>query len=100
MKFPLATAGVPCLVLTAPLSAQELDPRAYANIPVNTMFLVASFSVSHGGVVSDPTLPDLDIHATVENTIARRRALVQPVRPNGAGVQRTPTPLCGGAIRR
>ena len=55
-----------CLVLAAPLSAQDLDPRAYANIPVNSTFLVAGFAVSHGGVVNDPTLPDLGIDATVE----------------------------------
>jgi hypothetical protein len=60
------TVGVLCLILAAPLSAQDLDPRAYANIPVNSTFLVSGFAVSHGGVVNDPTLPDLDIDATVE----------------------------------
>jgi len=55
-----------CLALAAPLSAQDLDPRAYANIPVNSTFLVSGFAVSHGGVVNDPTLPDFDVDATVE----------------------------------
>jgi hypothetical protein len=54
------------LMVAAPLPAQDLDPRAYANIPVNSTLLVGGFSVSRGGVVSDPTLPDLDQHATVE----------------------------------
>jgi hypothetical protein len=54
------------LLLAAPLSAQDLDPRAYARVPVDATFLVAGFSVSHGGVVSDPTLPVTDINATVE----------------------------------
>jgi hypothetical protein len=54
------------LLLAAPLSAQDLDPRAYAHVPVNGTFLVWGFSVSHGGVVSDPTLPVTDVNATVE----------------------------------
>jgi hypothetical protein len=60
-------AGALCaLLLAAPLSAQDLDPRAYANVPVNGTFLVTGFAVSDGGVVSDATLPVTDIHATVE----------------------------------
>jgi hypothetical protein len=54
------------LLLAAPLSAQDLDPRAYANVPVNATFLVTGFAVSHGGIVSDPALPVTDINATVE----------------------------------
>ncbi len=59
--------GVPCLVLIAvPAFAQDLDPRAYARAPVNATFLVTGFSASHGGVVSDASLPLTDVHATVE----------------------------------
>jgi len=54
------------LLLAAPISAQDLDPRAYARVPVNGTFLSIGFGVSHGGVVSDPTLPVTDINATVE----------------------------------
>jgi hypothetical protein len=54
------------LLLAASASAQDLDPRAYAHVPVSGTFLVAGFSVSHGGVVTDPTLPVTDIDATVE----------------------------------
>ncbi|MGE5359820.1 MAG: transporter [Bacteroidales bacterium] len=60
-------AGLLCLLLlAAPLSAQDLDPRAYAHVPVNGTFLVTGFAVSHGGVVTDPALPVTDINATVE----------------------------------
>jgi len=56
-----------CLLLcAAPLSAQDLDPRSYAHVPVNGTFLVSGFSLSHGGVVTDPSLPISDINATVE----------------------------------
>jgi hypothetical protein len=58
--------GLCLLLLAAPLLAQDLDPRAYASVPVNGTFLSTGLSVSHGGVVTDPTLPVTDIHATVE----------------------------------
>jgi hypothetical protein len=53
------------LVLAWPASAQDLDPRAYVHVPVNSTFLVSGLGVSQGGVVSDPTLPITDIQATV-----------------------------------
>jgi hypothetical protein len=59
-------AAVLCAVLAVSLSAQDLDPRAYANVPVDATILVSGFSVSHGGVLTDPTLPVTDIHATIE----------------------------------
>lgn len=54
------------LAIAGPVSAQDLDPRAYAHVPVNGTFLIWGFAVSHGGVVSDPTLPVTDVNATVE----------------------------------
>jgi len=60
-------AAVVCLLLFAgSLSAQDLDPRAYAHVPINGTFLITGFSVSHGGIVTDPSLPIADINATVE----------------------------------
>src|SRR5512137_592441 len=62
-----SAAWVACLLfLAAPLSAQDLDPRAYAHVPVNGTFLVTGFALSHGGIVTDPTLVVTDVHATVE----------------------------------
>jgi hypothetical protein len=46
-------------------SAQDLDPRAYAVAPVDSTFLITGFAISHGGVVTDPSLPISDINATV-----------------------------------
>jgi hypothetical protein len=54
------------LLVAAPAAAQDLDPRAYARVPVNGTFLVSGFSLSHGGVVTDASLPLTDVHATVE----------------------------------
>jgi hypothetical protein len=64
LRWGARLAGL--VLVAAPLSAQDLDPRAYANVPVNATFLVGGFSLSHGGVVTDPTLPVTDISATVE----------------------------------
>jgi hypothetical protein len=68
-RSPVAVRfGLPvlCLIVTARVSAQDLDPRAYANVPVNATFLVSGLALLHGGVVSDPTLPVTDVQATVE----------------------------------
>lgn len=48
------------------VSAQDLDPRAYARVPVNTTVLITGFSYSYGGVVTDPTLPVTNIKADVQ----------------------------------
>src|SRR5437762_10050097 len=46
---------------------QDLDPRAYAKIPVNMSVLGVGFGYSHGGVVTDPTLPVKDLKATINS---------------------------------
>ena len=59
-----AGAGL-CLVLTAPASAQDLDPRAYVHVPIDGTFLMFGFGVSEGGIVTDPTLAVTDVQASV-----------------------------------
>jgi hypothetical protein len=44
---------------------QDLDPRAYARIPVGATSASAGFSFSKGGVVTDPSVPLEDLEATV-----------------------------------
>ncbi len=53
------------LLLPFPARAQDLDPRAYVNVPVDITVLVAGFSYSHGAVVTDATSPIQDFKATV-----------------------------------
>jgi hypothetical protein len=45
--------------------AQDLDPRAYARIPVNVTVVVAGFGYLHGGIVTDATLPLQDLQAEI-----------------------------------
>lgn len=56
------------IALAAPLAqAQQLEPRAYSNLPVGLNFLLAGYTYSSGGLATDPALPlenaQLDIHA-------------------------------------
>jgi hypothetical protein len=62
----IPTLAAVMLLLSAPLPAQDLDPRAYVPAPVNSTFLVWGFGLSHGGVLTDPSLPITDLNATVE----------------------------------
>jgi hypothetical protein len=54
--------------IASQLFSQDLDPRAYIRVPVKTTTMITGFSYSHGGVVTDPTLPVQNIEADVEAT--------------------------------
>jgi len=60
------TAAVLGLLIAPTVAAQDLDPRAYAHVPVDATLAIFGIAVSHGGVVTDPTLPVTDLNATVE----------------------------------
>ena len=51
----------------ARVHAQQLEPRAYSNVPVGLNFLVAGYTYSTGGLATDPATPlqnaELEIHA-------------------------------------
>lgn len=51
-----------CALPLGQLSAQELEPRTYANTPTGVNLLSAGYAYSSGNVLLDPTLPieDLD----------------------------------------
>ncbi len=55
------------LSLQVKLSAQDLDPRAYARVPVDATVLIAGFNYTYGSVVLDPTLPIKDLEAKVSS---------------------------------
>jgi hypothetical protein len=50
-------------------STQEIEPRAYSNIPVGVNFLVAGFTNSSGGLATDPALPLQDAHLKVDTMV-------------------------------
>ena len=56
------------LALSAtPVWAQQLEPRAYSNVPIGLNFLVAGYTYSTGGLATDPATSlqnaELEIHA-------------------------------------
>ncbi len=53
------------LLLPSPARAQDLEPRAYVNVPVDITVLMGGFSYSQGAVVTDATSPIQDFKATV-----------------------------------
>jgi hypothetical protein len=57
------------LCLTKSLLAQDLDPRAYARVPVDATVLIVGFNYTYGSVVLDPTLPIKDLEAKVSSPI-------------------------------
>jgi hypothetical protein len=57
------------LSLPVRLSAQDLDPRAYARVPVDATVLIAGFNYTYGSVILDPTLPIKDLEAKVESPL-------------------------------
>jgi hypothetical protein len=64
IPFALVIA-VLVMVAGTPVSAQDMEPKAYSASPVGTTFLVASATRSTGAVVFDPTLPVSDVEAGV-----------------------------------
>jgi hypothetical protein len=50
-------------------SAQDMEPRAYSRAPVGTQFVVVTYAFQTGDVLTDPTLPLLDVSVTL-NSVA------------------------------
>jgi hypothetical protein len=76
----------PCIIT----SAQDLEPRSYANLPKGLSAINALYSLSHGNVISDPSLPISDFKITVHTfggsyfhtfALANKLARVQVILP-------------------
>jgi hypothetical protein len=49
--------------------AQELEPRAYSNLPMRLNFLATGYAHSQGGLSTDPSLPLTDAHLKVDTAL-------------------------------
>ena len=49
--------------------AQDLEPRAYSNIPVGLNFIAAGYAYTSGGVVFDPTIPLENAHIQIHGSV-------------------------------
>lgn len=67
--------GVLCLLLaTAPLSAQDLDPRAYARVPIDATYYVGGRTTTDGVENSDRQ-SNSRVGATLNLPVGRRHAI-------------------------
>jgi len=57
------------LLTAAEAQPQQLEPRAYANVPVGLNFLIAGYAHSSGGLATDPALPLTDEQLTLQTPI-------------------------------
>jgi hypothetical protein len=58
------------LLAPAAAFAQDLEPRAYANLPIGLNFLLGGYGYSTGGLATDPTLPITDANLRVHTAVA------------------------------
>jgi len=66
MKYLNAcTLAISLFFINEKSRGQDLDPRAYARIPIKVTVIVAGFSYSDGGIVTDATLPVEDLNAKI-----------------------------------
>ncbi len=67
--FALPYHSIIFLITLSHAYAQELEPRAYANLPVKLNFIVAGYAYAAGGVLFDPSIPlenaNIKIHGSV-----------------------------------
>ncbi len=78
--------GLICIIT----KAQDLEPRAYANVPKGTNVVAVVYAFSTGDVLTDPSLPISDLKVTANNIglgyvhtfeLANRLARIQVVAP-------------------
>jgi len=79
MTFPrplCVLLGTALWLHAAATRAQELEPRAYSNLPMGMNFLGAGYLHSQGGLSTDPSLPVKDAHLKIDTGVfAYARAL-------------------------
>jgi hypothetical protein len=54
---PINYLALACALAATEVSAQELEPRTYSNVPTGMNFLIAGYAYTHGGVAADPSVP-------------------------------------------
>ncbi len=77
LRTPRARAAGACAAALALLGAgfapaaqaQELEPRAYSNLPMGLNFLATGYAHSQGGLSIDPSLPLDDAHLKIDTGV-------------------------------
>ena len=63
---PALLGACALLAAIAPAGAQELEPRAYSNLPIGLNFLAVGYAHSKGGLATDPSIPIDDAHLKID----------------------------------
>jgi len=50
--------------------AQQLEPRAYSNVPVGINFMILGYGYASGAVLPEPSLPAEDVTARIQTAVA------------------------------
>jgi hypothetical protein len=67
---PRCSSVLLAVALLAPAAhAQDLEPRAYTNLPIGLNFVLAGYAHSEGGLATDPTLPVDDAHLRIHTAL-------------------------------
>lgn len=68
LRSPSVLVVLVVAALLAPASAlaQDLEPRAYATLPVGLNFALAGYAYSEGGIATDPSLPLEDAQLDID----------------------------------
>ena len=69
LGWVLVVAGA--LLRTSSVAAQELDVRAYANIPIGVNVVAVGYAYNQGNIALDPNLPVEDLDARIHAAFAR-----------------------------
>ena len=56
-------------LLSAPAQSQELEPRAFTNLPIGMNFAVAGYGYAQGNILLDPAVPIKDLNANLHTFI-------------------------------
>ncbi len=62
-------ASFTSLVSASGVRAQQLEPRAYSNVPVGINFLIVGYGYASGAVLPDPSLPAEDVKAQIHTVV-------------------------------
>jgi hypothetical protein len=68
-RFCFAAGALCATLLTQPLAAQELEPRAYAPSPVGASIALVAYGYQSGEVLFDPALPFTDVKAFIHSAV-------------------------------
>jgi hypothetical protein len=69
LGFPKFLVAIILLSKIAVVVAQDLEPRAYTNVPVGLNFALAGYCYMTGGVIFDPSVPLDNAHINTHGTV-------------------------------